>query len=146
MGTMQQAAAGREPAHPLVGGAKCRVLLIDDCPDMARLLRVYLADPNISLRVMSNAMDGIDAFKSGHFHLVLMDMQMPDMDGYEATRAIRTWEAEHRMPRTPIAALTAVSEFGASHRSLSAGCTLYLTKPIMRSTLLQIVHQYGSVK
>jgi CheY-like chemotaxis protein len=73
-------------------------------------------------------------------------MEMPEMNGYAATLSIRAWEAEHGLPRTPIAALTAVSDFGASNRILLAGCTLHLAKPIMRQTLLQIVSQFGSAK
>ena len=121
----------------------CHVLLIDDSADMGRLIRAYLADPAISLTVATNGRDGIIAFTENHFDLVLMDIDMPEMDGYEATRLIRAWETEHKRPQTPILALTAISDFGASKRVLSAGCTMHLTKPIMRSTLLQIVNQYS---
>jgi CheY-like chemotaxis protein len=127
------------PERTIANEAKCRVLVIDDSPDMVRLVQAYLADSRISVTVAYNGSDGIAGFRNGVFDLVLMDMVMPGVDGYAAARSIRTWEKENGLPRTPIAALTAVSDFGASNRILSAGCTLHLTKPITRTALLQIV-------
>jgi CheY-like chemotaxis protein/HPt (histidine-containing phosphotransfer) domain-containing protein len=126
--------------------AKCRVLLVDDCPDTVRLLQAYLADPGIALTVASNGRDGIEVFKGAAlpFNLVFMDMEMPVLDGYAATAEIRRWETENRLPRTPVAALTALSDVAAAKRILAAGCALHLTKPILRQTLLQVVRQYGA--
>jgi CheY-like chemotaxis protein len=123
---------------------KCRVLAIDDSPDMVHLLTAYLSDPRIQLTIARNGLEGLAAFRDNIFDLVLMDMEMPEMNGYAATISIRAWEGDHRLTRTPIAALTAASDFGASNRILLAGCTLHLSKPIRRETLLQIVRQFGS--
>jgi CheY-like chemotaxis protein len=120
------------------------VLVIEDSPDMVRLLNAYLADPNIHVTVARNGLEGLAAFRDSVFDLVLMDMEMPEMNGYAATISIRSWETERHLPRTPIAALTAASDFGASNRILLAGCTMHLSKPIMRETLLQIVKQFAS--
>jgi CheY-like chemotaxis protein/HPt (histidine-containing phosphotransfer) domain-containing protein len=126
--------------------AKCRVLLVDDCPDTVRLLQAYLADPGIALTVTGNGREGIEAFKGATlpFNLVFMDMEMPVLDGYAATTEIRRWETENRLPRTPVVALTAISDVTAARRILAAGCALHLTKPILRQTLLQVVRQYGA--
>lgn len=123
---------------------KCRVLVIDDCPDTVRLLNAYLTDPRIRVTIARNGIEGLAAFRDGIFDLVLMDMEMPEMNGYAATISIRNWETDRHLPRTPIAALTAASDFGASNRILLAGCTMHLSKPIRRETLLQIVRQFGS--
>jgi hypothetical protein len=68
-----------------------------------------------------------------------MDIQMPVMDGLEATRAIRHWELETHAHPTPILALTAHAEGEGVGRSLEAGCTEHLTKPIKKATLLQAI-------
>src|SRR6202021_2856395 len=96
--------------------AKCRVLLIDDCPDTVRLLQAYLADPGIALTVARNGREGIEAFKRAPlpFNLVFMDMEMPVLDGYAATTEIRRWETDNRLPRTAVAALTAISDVTAA--------------------------------
>jgi CheY-like chemotaxis protein len=121
---------------------KCRILAIDDCPDTVSLLKAYLNDPKIQLTIARNGIEGLAAFRDNIFDLVLMDMEMPEMNGYAATISIRNWESDRHLHRTPIAALTAASDFGASNRILLAGCTLHLTKPILRATLLQIVRQF----
>lgn len=121
----------------------CNVLLVDDSIDIATIVKGHLNDPNIHLTVSTTAKDGIEAFKRTSFDLVLMDMQMPDVDGYEATRAIRFWERQNDRRPTPIAAFT-----GASASALSqvyeSGCTHYLPKPVTRNVLLQTVNQYFS--
>src|SRR5580704_6348099 len=86
---------------------QCRVLVIDDCPDTVRLLNAYLTDPKIHVTVARNGLEGLAVFRDSVFDLVLMDMEMPEMNGYAATISIRNWEADHHLARTPIAALTA---------------------------------------
>jgi two-component system, sensor histidine kinase len=73
-------------------------------------------------------------------------MEMPVMDGYEATHLMRLWETENRLPLTPMVALTALTDISGSVRILSAGCTLQLNNPIMRETLLQILNQLGKAR
>jgi CheY-like chemotaxis protein len=138
----------QRPAASTPLQAKCRVLLVDDCPDTVRLLQAYLADPGIALTVASNGLDGIEVFKRAAlpFSVVFMDMEMPVLDGYAATAEIRRWETENRLPRTPVVALTALSDAAAARRILAAGCALHLTKPILRQTLLQVVRQYGALR
>ena len=75
---------------------------------------------------------------------MLMDMQMPVMDGYTATRLIRLWEAEKRRPRTPIVALTAYALTEDEGKSFEAGCDGHLTKPIKKEHLLEAITRYAS--
>jgi len=86
--------------------------------------------------------EGFDALKNPGFDLVLMDIQMPVMDGLAATAAIRQWEQEHHRPATPILALTANAFKEDREKSLAAGCTAHLTKPIKKQTLLEAIRAH----
>ena len=81
----------------------------------------------------------IDKFIAGKFDLVLMDIQMPIVDGYEATSTIRVWERANGRRRTPVVALTASALEDAAHRSRAAGCDAHVTKPVKKSTLLEAI-------
>ena len=81
-------------------------------------------------------------FKKSDYHLVLMDMQMPVMDGYTATQKIREWEEQHHRPKTPIIALTSHALKGDMEKCLAAGCSDYMSKPIIKSKLLEALHNY----
>jgi CheY-like chemotaxis protein len=72
-----------------------------------------------------------------------MDVQMPVMDGYTATREIRSWERARRLPRVPILALTANALNGASTDSLEAGCDAHITKPVERNDLVAAVARFA---
>ncbi|HXD90422.1 MAG TPA: response regulator, partial [Candidatus Binataceae bacterium] len=81
----------------------------------------------------------IDKFIAGKFDLVLMDIQMPIVDGYEAASTIRVWELANSRRRTPIVALTASALEDAAHRTRAAGCDAHVTKPVKKSTLLEAI-------
>jgi CheY-like chemotaxis protein len=84
-----------------------------------------------------------EKFKSGNYDLVLMDIQMPVMDGYSATKAIREWERENGLKSTPIIALTAHALKEDAQKSIDAGCTAHITKPVKRATLMETIHEYA---
>ena len=113
------------------------VLLVDDNEDVAVLVKQYLKDPRIALTVANNGRDGFETFKNGGFDLVLMDIEMPVLDGLEATKAIRLWENQKDLEKTPIAALTARTSMDTLSEIYAAGCTQYLAKPIAKNVLLQ---------
>jgi CheY-like chemotaxis protein len=73
-----------------------------------------------------------------------MDMQMPVMDGYTATERIRKWEKENGVRPTPIIALTANALKEDAQRSLDAGCTAHLTKPIKKAGLLAAIREHAA--
>jgi DNA-binding response OmpR family regulator len=73
--------------------------------------------------------------------VILMDIQMPVMDGYAAARRIREWEREHAAPHTPIIALTASVLDEAVGKSFEAGCDTHVSKPVRRPTLLAAIRQ-----
>jgi two-component system, sensor histidine kinase and response regulator len=109
------------------------ILLAEDAPDNRLLVRTFLQPLRHCLVEVENGEIAVSKFKLGPpFDLVLMDMQMPVMDGLAATRAIRAWETLHQLPATPVIVLTA-SAFGEDvDQCLAAGATLHLAKPIKK--------------
>src|SRR5579863_5331123 len=81
------------------------ILLAEDCDDNILLIRAYLKGPTFDLDVAKNGQLAVAKILFGRFHLVLMDVHMPVMDGHAATRAIRQWEAQQGFPPMPILAL-----------------------------------------
>jgi CheY-like chemotaxis protein len=97
------------------------------------------------VEIAENGAIAFEKFTAGHFDLVLMDRQMPVMDGLTATRAIRAWEHANHRPPTPIIALTASALKGDQEKFVAAGCTAYLTKPIKQDVLLQAIKEHAMV-
>ena len=128
------------PAPPALTRAQLRpahLLLAEDLDGNALVVRTYLKSTPYRLTIVANGEEALAAFKSEPFDLVLMDLQMPKMDGYQATRAIRQWEAAQSRPRTPILALTAHAMSDDPERSREAGCDDHLAKPIRKERLLE---------
>lgn len=84
----------------------------------------------------------VERFQAGHYDLVLMDMQMPVMDGYPATRRIRQWEQAQHQPPTVRIALIAHALPEEMQQSLEAGCNEHLSKPIKKAALLAALADY----
>lgn len=119
-----------------------RVLLVEDSPDNQVLVRSYLKQTSYQLDVADNGAEALEKFKANQYDLILMDMQMPVMNGYEATTAIRAWERAHDLQRTQIVALTALALKEEGIKILEAGCDAHITKPIKRTTLLEVLQAY----
>jgi CheY-like chemotaxis protein/HPt (histidine-containing phosphotransfer) domain-containing protein len=99
----------------------------------------YLQHTPYVVDIAENGAIACEKFAAGEYDLVLMDRQMPIMDGLTATRAIRKWEAANGRAMTPIIALTAAALKGDRETCLAAGCTAFLTKPIKQDVLLQAI-------
>ena len=95
-----------------------------------------------SLEIAEHGAIAVEKFKVTHYDVIIMDMHMPVMDGYSATKAIRSWERDHDLPATPIIALTALALKEESARIFEAGCNTHLTKPVKKSTLLEILRAH----
>jgi two-component system, sensor histidine kinase and response regulator len=119
-----------------------QVLLVEDSPDNQLLIRSYLKKTDYLLDVADHGGIAVEKCKTTHYDLILMDIQMPVMDGCTATKAIRSWERDHDLPSTPIIALTALALREEGTRILEAGCNTHVTKPVKKSTLLEILHAY----
>uniref|UniRef100_UPI0025F9E483 PAS domain-containing hybrid sensor histidine kinase/response regulator n=1 Tax=Phenylobacterium sp. TaxID=1871053 RepID=UPI0025F9E483 len=136
------APVGPRPEAPL---PPLRILMAEDSPDNAVIALAYLEDTPYRIDVAETGLRACEMFKEGRYDLVLMDRQMPIMDGLAATRTIRAWEIENGRPATPIIALTASALKGDRETCLAAGCTAYLTKPIKQEVLLQAIKDHSIV-
>jgi len=116
-----------------------RVLLADDHPVNRKVVEMILAQANVDMTSVENGAEAVEACRDGDFDIVLMDMQMPVMDGLTATREIRLHEAAMGLARTPIVMLTAnaLAEHIASAEA--AGADRHLAKPFDATELLQLV-------
>jgi CheY-like chemotaxis protein/HPt (histidine-containing phosphotransfer) domain-containing protein len=131
---------GPEPPLPAL-----RILLVEDSPDNCTLTVAFLEDTPYRVEIAENGAIACEMFATGQYDLVLMDRQMPVMDGLTATRTIRAWEEANHRPPTPIIALTASALKGDREKCMAAGCTEFLTKPIKQEVLLQAIKEHSVV-
>jgi CheY-like chemotaxis protein len=144
LGRAEQAGAATRPAARPGNGAGAahttpvahpapralRILVVDDNPDNRRLMVVMLSKRGHSAVEANSGREAVAVVQRERFDAVLMDVQMPDMDGIAATQAIRRWEAEHAgRARLPIIAVTANAMIGDRARCFAAGMDSYLAKP-----------------
>ncbi|MBF0625861.1 MAG: PocR ligand-binding domain-containing protein [Magnetococcales bacterium] len=121
-----------------------RILLVDDAEDNRLLVEAFLKKTPHRLTMAENGAQAVERFQAGRFDLVLMDIQMPVMDGYSAVRAIRAWETANSLSPTPIVALTAYALIEEAERIRSSGFDLHLSKPVRRKNLLATIGRFGS--
>ncbi|MBF0154944.1 MAG: PAS domain S-box protein [Magnetococcales bacterium] len=120
------------------------ILVVEDAEDNQLLIRTFLKNTPHFLEIVENGEEAVRRVREKSFDLVFMDVQMPVMDGYTATRLIRQWEQKTRQRPLCIIALTAHALHGESERSREAGCDLYLNKPIKKQRLLEVIRQMGA--
>ena len=138
----QAAAVPKAPRRPtprapsLAGGPRpVRVLAAEDNPTNQLVLRTIMQTFGVDLTLVADGRQAVDAWTGGDFDLILMDIQMPVMDGVAATRLIRETEAQGSRRRTPIVALSANAMTHQVAEYLSAGMDLHVAKPIELSKL-----------
>lgn len=139
-----QAAAVTEGAISELPLAPLRILLTEDSPDNCTITLAYLEGTPYTIDVAENGAVACEMFRAGKYDLVLMDRQMPIMDGLAATRNIRAWEDLNGCTPIPIIALTASALKSDREMCLAAGCTAFLTKPIRQSVLLQAIREHSA--
>ncbi len=132
---------GTAQPQPHVLARELRILIADDSADNRLLIRTYLKQTPYQLEEAENGAIAFGKFTDGRFDLVLMDIQMPVLDGYAATRQIRAWEHDHAAPHTPVIALTASALEEDIHRAAEAGCDRHLSKPVKKAALLDAIAQ-----
>lgn len=120
---------------------KGTILYVEDNPDNRMLVRRILLSEDYSLLEATNAAEALETLKTSKPDLILMDINMPDMDGYTLTAKIKTMPGFEKMP---ILALTANVMRGDKEKVLEAGCDGYIQKPIDFDELLREVEKYTS--
>ncbi|MBF0153924.1 MAG: response regulator [Magnetococcales bacterium] len=116
-----------------------RLLVVDDSDDNRLLIQAFLKNQPYRVDTAGEGATALEKLRLNRYDLVLMDLQMPVLDGLEATRLQRQREKEQGLPRVPILALTAHAMEEDERRALQAGCDRFLTKPIRRARLLAVL-------
>ena len=116
-----------------------RILIVEDQEDNRRILRDLLTSAGYELIEATNGQEGVDLAASERPDLILMDIQLPVLDGYEATRRIK---AEPALRTIPIIAVTSYALSGDDVKAFEAGCDSYVTKPFSPRALLAKVREY----
>ncbi|MEO5352910.1 MAG: PAS domain S-box protein [Magnetococcus sp. XQGC-1] len=116
-----------------------RILLAEDSPENQLLFQIYLKNSPHHLVVVNDGLEAVAQVRKEPFDLLLTDIEMPNMDGHTATRAIRQWEQAEKRPPLIIMALSAHAGVEREGESLAVGCDGYLTKPINKQELLAAI-------
>lgn len=149
--TMGVATVDQQDADPklekLSAELSLEVLLVEDTPANRKVVERILSKRGHRVTSASNGREALDLVRERDFSLVLMDVQMPSMDGIQATEAIRSHEAETGVQQhIPIIAMTAHAMAGDRQRCLAAGMDDYISKPISIRNVINIVEKYGMQK
>jgi CheY-like chemotaxis protein len=120
-----------------------RILVAEDSEDSFRLFKAYLnGQPHIVSRALNGA-EAVELATAQAFDLVFMDIRMPVMDGYDATRLIREWETGKDRPRLPIVVLSAEDLRMQRRQGALVGCSGHLSKPLRKQELLEAIRVYS---
>ncbi|MFQ5708923.1 MAG: response regulator [bacterium] len=124
------------------GSRRFRLLLVEDNPDNQQLAKRILEKGGYGVDIAENGAVAVEAFQAFHYDLVLMDVQMPVLDGFEATQRIRAVEQALKEERCPIIALTAHALQGYREKCLQHDMDDYMTKPLKKKVLLETVSRW----
>jgi CheY-like chemotaxis protein len=116
-----------------------KVLIIEDNANNLYMMRFIIQKMGHEVLEARDGASGVELAKSEHPDLILMDIQLPVLDGYSATRKIR---AEETLKNVPIIAVTSYAMVGDREKSLAAGCTDYIEKPIQPDVFIKILENY----
>jgi signal transduction histidine kinase/ActR/RegA family two-component response regulator len=128
--------------RPASGALRGRVLVVEDNPVNREVALASLESLGCSGEAADDGLAAVSVAGLGSYDAILMDCEMPEMDGYEATRRIRSLEAERATRRTPIIALTASAMAGDRERALDSGMDDYLAKPFTRAQLFDALSRW----
>jgi len=129
-----------QPQSGIAGACDLRILLAEDHPTNQKVIQMILAPYGALITTVENGSEAVEAFRTGDYDLVLMDMQMPVMDGLTAIRAIRAYEdAAVARGRTPIATLSANAMAHHREEALAAGADVHIAKPVTADGLVSAI-------
>lgn len=115
-----------------------RILVVDDVSDVAEMLSVLLTHAGFEVFTASSAQEAIALARENHFHLIISDIGMPEMNGYELAEVLRSQPVYEAVP---MVAVTGYSMFDDRNRSLTAGFNAHVTKPINPRAFLDLIEQ-----
>lgn len=144
--SLQTAPDARRVVGLATGQADVRILVVEDVRENRLFLTELLRSVGFEVRDAENGQAALECWTAWKPQLIWMDMRMPVMDGYEATRRIRAAEADHALPRTPIIALTASSFEDERAEILAGGCDDFLGKPFRENALFEMMATYLGVQ
>lgn len=119
-----------------------RILVVDDSVDNQMLLQTFTKQAAIELDIANNGKEAIEFFQKKTYSLILLDIHMPEMNGFEALKEMRNIEKDAALSSTPIIALTGTSSLKDKTRCHSLGFTDYVEKPIKKDKIMKIIHKY----
>lgn len=120
-----------------------KILHVEDNPNNRQIFSLYLRNTPHLLVEAHNGEEAVDAFREHHFDVIFMDIEMPLMDGCQATRILRAMEEEQGLPPTPILAITAHVLPEARQSMFAAGCNEFIAKPYRKIDILGMIDKYG---
>ncbi|MDR0339279.1 MAG: response regulator, partial [Desulfovibrio sp.] len=115
------------------------ILLVDDSLNNRLLFSIFLRDTRHRITEAHDGQEGVEAFQHGQFDVIFMDMEMPLMDGYQATRIIRALEADNNREPTPIVGMTSYALPEFRRQCMLSGCSDFLSKPVSKIALFAIL-------
>ena len=133
--------AGTEEVSDQAGARRLRILLAEDNPVNQKLALRMLEKMGHVVTVVSNGKQAVESLEINHYDIFLTDIQMPEMDGYEATRIIRSTEMQTGRPRVPIIAMTAYAMQRDREMCMEAGMDGYVSKPVRSRELAEALNQ-----
>jgi osomolarity two-component system sensor histidine kinase NIK1 len=120
-----------------------KILLVEDNVLNQKVVTFYLQKLNCAITTADNGIDAIDIIRNETFDLILMDIMLPEKNGYEITEEIRKHEKENSIEKpVPIIALTANTYDNDRDKCLSAGMNEYLEKPFSAQQLIEMIHKF----
>ena len=123
------------------------ILLVEDYPTNQKIAQKHINNAGLNVILAENGRQAVDIYKTRKFDIILMDIQMPEMDGYEACKIIREFEKQFSLDapdfkRIPIIAMTAHAVSGVREKSISAGMDDYISKPLKRDDLISMIDKW----
>lgn len=123
-----------------------RILVADDAAINREILADLLEGAVLAIDEAANGLEALALFKANRYDAVLLDIEMPGIDGYTTLREMRAWEEEQNLPRTLVLAVTSSDFPEDEQRILAAGATAYLAKPVKQQALIAALHFHHGAK
>jgi len=145
-GTTAAKKAIETPANAKHSFPGLEILLVEDQAVNQLLMRTILEKLACKVSLAANGVEAVEKAKQNRYDIILMDCQMPEMDGFEATQKIRYREEQESAPHTPIVALTADAMQGDKDRCLAVGMDDYINKPVRQDRILEVLERFTNEK